>query len=247
MIIGLMMAKNHSNRLENKNLLEFDNGLPIFEYSLKEALSYPWFDEFFVISNCKEIEEICKKYDNVVFLQEPEVLAEQNNSWKVIKFFMRFTGLFPEDLIVYINSMTPLRESKDIKNAIALWDIHKGNGCSSVVSVRKCGEHPEWSFVIKDGYLDIKNLKMTSQELKTHYHLNGAIYISSVENLEKYDGYFGKKIKPYKMPYERSIDIDDMGDYYEAKRCLKSITHKFPFHAVDKDSEGKKFESEVDN
>ena len=222
MIIGMMMAKNSSSRLENKNLLEFTEGLTLFEFSLRENLKHKW-DEFFVISNCKEIEEICKKYPIVIFLREPEILAKQDDSYKVIKFFLKFTALFPEDILVYLPTTAPLRTVGDIKMALALYTIEKFNDCNSVVSVYKCRENPEWSFKRINGYLDVGNLPMTSQELDTYYHLNGAIYISSVHKLEKYDGFYSDKVIPYIMAYERSIDIDtkkdlELAKYYYKKR-----------------------------
>lgn len=223
MIIGLMMAKNNSNRLENKNLMEFANGLTLFEFSLKENLKYPWFDEFFVISNCKEVEEICKKYPEVIFLKEPEILAKQDDSYKIVKFLLRFTGLFPEDILVLLPATSPLRTVNDIKNALALYTIDKFNNCRSVISVKNCTEPPEWSFRIRDGYLDVGDLPMTSQELKPYYHLNGSIYISNIKHLEKYDGFFSGKIIPYRMSLKHSIDIDskedlELAQYYYKRR-----------------------------
>lgn len=221
MIIGLMMAKNNSVRLKNKNLKYFANGYSLFEFSLKENLSYPWFDEFFVISNCKEVEKICKKYPEVIFIKEPEILAKQDNSYLVIKFLLKFTGLFPEDLLVLVPTTAPLRTVGDIKETLKLITIPKDNRCTSIISVSKCKEPPEWSFKKRLGYLDIRNIPMTSQELTPYYHLNGSIYISRIKNLEKYDGFFGDRIIPYIMPYNRSVDIDNNDDFELAQYYYK--------------------------
>ena len=215
------MAKNNSSRLENKNLKYFANGYSLFEFSLKENLKYPWYDEFFVISNCKEIEEICKKYPEVIFIKEPEVLAKQDNSYMVVKFLLKFTGLFPEDLLVLVPITAPLRTIKDIRNALAIYKIDKYR-CNSVISVSKCREPPEWSFKVnEEGYLQTKKLPMTSQQLQEYYHLNGAIYISNIKNLEKYDGFYGDRIIPYIIPYNRSVDIDNNGDFELAQYYYK--------------------------
>ena len=216
MIYGLMMAKKNSTRLKNKNLKEFAEGLSLFEFSLKENLKYPWYDDFFVISDDPEIEEICKKY-NVIFIKEPQELANDNNSWNVIFHVIKASGIFADDILVYVPGTTPLRLSKDIKEALQLY-IDNINDCDSVVSVCKCREPPEWSFMLdKDGYLDIERLPMTSQELETYYHLNAALYISSISKLMSFDGYFEGKVLPYIMPPERSIDIDSEHDFEMAQ------------------------------
>jgi len=221
------MAKDGSNRLKNKNLKIFADGLTLFEFSLKENLKGCWYDEFMVISNSKEVEEICKKYPEVIFIKEPEILAKLQDSWQVIKFLLKITGLFPEDILVYVPTTAPLRIYNDIRNALALFTINKFNECNAVISVNKCREPPEWSFKKKDGYLDIKNIKMTSQELICYYHLNGAIYIAKVSTLEKYDGYYkGGKIIPYIMSYERSIDIDSEDDFELARYYLHKKREK---------------------
>jgi len=222
-----MMAKKSSIRLKNKNLRYFANGLSLFEYSLKENLKYPWYDDFFVVSDCLEIEDICKKY-NVIFCKEPSELAKDNSSWNVIYYVIRATGIFADDILVYVPPTAPLRLSKDIKEALTLYkeNIEEYH---SVVSVCKCREPPEWSFKLhKKGYLDIKRLPMTSQELKQYYHLNAAIYISNISNLMVFDGYFNGRVLPYIMPYDRSINIYSNQDlelaqyYYRNKLKIRS-------------------------
>ena len=216
------MAKKSSIRLKNKNLRYFANGLSLFEYSLKENLKYPWYDDFFVVSDCPEIEEICKKY-NVIFIKEPSELAKDNSSWNVIYYIIKATGIFADDILVYVPTTVPLRLSKDIKEALTLYKDNI-NDCDSVVSVCKCSEPPEWSFKLdKKGYLDIERLPMTSQKLEQYYHLNGAIYISNISNLTVFDGYFNGRVLPYIMPYERSINIDsnqdfELAQYYYRKK-----------------------------
>jgi len=232
------MAKDGSNRLKNKNLKIFADGLTLFEFSLKKNLKGCWYDEFMVISNSIDVEEICKKYPEVIFIKEPNILAKLNDSWQVIKFILKITGLFPEDILVYIPTTAPLRTYNDIKNALALFTINKFNGCNSVVSVCRCKEPPEWSFRQKEGYLDVKNIKMTSQELTPYYHLNGAIYISTVEKLEKYDGFFkGGKIIPYVMSYDHSVDIDSEEDF-ELARYYLNKKRKNKQYMPDMDSAG---------
>ena len=66
----------------------------------------------------------------------------------------------------------------------------------------------------------LNNKIVNSQYLRQAYILNGAIYIM------KRDVVFGKKIDfknvdAIEMPFERSIDIDDINDFYLAKSLQK--------------------------
>ena len=92
--------------------------------------------------------------------------------------------------------------------------------------MKRVEDPPEWSFPIKLNRLIVDGLKMTSQELKPYYCLNGSIYISTVKNLIRYNGYFGGFVLPYIMPYERSVNIDSLSDFQEAEKYYKEVMIK---------------------
>ena len=50
------------------------------------------------------------------------------------------------------------------------------------------------------------------------YGPNGAIYISTPQNLKKYKSFYASKIRGYIMPPERSIDIDTPRDFRKAQK-----------------------------
>ena len=65
-----------------------------------------------------------------------------------------------------------------------------------------------------------------SQEFKKFLKPNGAIYIATVERLLKYKNFYNNKINVFKMPRERSIDIDNEIDYELAKILFKKYDKK---------------------
>jgi len=221
MIYGLMMARKNSTRLPNKNILDF-GGMPLFEFSAREVIHSQKLDKIIVISDDERIWAICDKL-KLEWIAEPDDLANQNNSHLVTEFVVDFLDLKNDDLLVYIPSTAPLRETSDIDNAIELF---LNNFCSSVVSVRECRDPPEWSFLQnpKNNYLKFNTgFYRTSQERKKYYCLNGAIYIARVGFLKSNRGYFGERTLPYIMNYSRSINIDEPEDYWCACQYLDAI------------------------
>ncbi|MNJ71559.1 hypothetical protein D3C77_681130 [compost metagenome] len=59
------------------------------------------------------------------------------------------------------------------------------------------------------------------QDVESLYQLNGAIYIFKRELLNQKNTLVGDTNYPYVMPFERSIDIDDIYDFWLAERILK--------------------------
>ena len=208
--IGIMMARNKSGRLPNKNMRDFLYGMSLFEHVVRKAMELK-LDELLIISNDDDVFNICTKY-GVKCIREPESLAALDDSWQVIDWVIEFAGIPEDHILIYLPVTAPLRNGRDVKEALKLYESNIAE-CSSVVSMCKCTEPPEWSFEIEGGYIKQHDLPMTSQELKDYYYLNGAIYISKVSKLLEHGGFFGPKIIPYIMPHERSIDVDEQFDF----------------------------------
>lgn len=231
MIVGLMLVKSSSSRFKNKNLYKFADALTLFEFSLCENLKGVWYDEFIVMSDCREVERICKMYPEVTFILEPKELAKLDDSWVVIRHVIEAAGLFPTDIVVYIPPTSPLRTARDIIGAIRLFEEHK-QYCAGLVSVKKCQEPPEWSFRKEEnGFLVIDKLFMTSQDIKTYYHLNGSIYIGEVYVILRNNGFFGDRhhhhyVMSYIMENEHSVNIDTPADLELAQFYLRKRRKK---------------------
>ncbi len=220
MIVGITLVKKESKRFPNKHFAKF-NGTTLFEHCMTQIMLARNLDDMYVISNDERIQHICEPAF-VTFFKESKELAELDEVYKALEAMMlNELDLNYEDIVVFLPANIPLRESNDIDKAIELFQIIN---CESVISVNLCAEPPQWSFrVQKNGLLKMRYFPIASQELTPHYHLNGAIYISTVRNLITNGGFFNNKVKPYYMPKERSIDIDckedlELAKYYYNKK-----------------------------
>ena len=64
-------------------------------------------------------------------------------------------------------------------------------------------------------------LNKNRQELPTYYQLNGAIYLVQTDFLKRLRSFYGPESYAYKMPAERSIDIDTLQDFLLAEALKK--------------------------
>jgi CMP-N,N'-diacetyllegionaminic acid synthase len=222
--LSIIPARGGSKRLPKKNLLKLKNK-PLIAYSINAALKSKYIDKIIVSSESKLILNFSKKL-GVDTVKRPKKLAKNNSTiFEVIKNVLKYVEPNKYEYIVLLQPTSPLRNEKNIDEAIKLLDKKKVN---AVISVCKCSHSPLWSNLLPKNdsmvnFLKKDALNKQSQELKEYYRLNGAIYICKLENLLKEKSFFlKKKIVAYKMPEYQSVDIDTKLDFIIAKTLLKN-------------------------
>ena len=97
---------------------------------------------------------------------------------------------------------------------------------SSVVSVCPVDHHPLHCNILNENG-EMKNFakrkpdNRNRQELPDCYRINGAVYLTYVSLLRKNGRFITERTYAYKMPRERSVDIDTKLDF-EFSQFLKS-------------------------
>ena len=119
------------------------------------------------------------------------------------------------DLVILLQSTSPLRTSKDIDSTINLLFAKKAK---TLVSVCLSEHHPLWANTLTgegfmDNFIKSKKFNRNRQELPVFYRPNGAIYLAFTKDLLKNKGFIGSKTIAYIMPAERSVDIDTKLDF----------------------------------
>ncbi len=124
------------------------------------------------------------------------------------------------DFVVLLQATSPLRTVEDIDGAIAYCLEH---GYESCVSVTEVEHSPYWMYQIdmQDQLKPIlkieKEKSFQRQKLPKVYQLNGAVYVVSVEFVQREREFIGEETVGYVMPQERSYDIDTMMDFEVAE------------------------------
>lgn len=223
--IAIIPARSGSKGLKDKNI-KLLNGKPLLAYSIEEAIKSKCFDTVFVSTDSKKYADIAKKYGaEVPFLRSKNNARDKSDAWSVVretldnydKLGKRF------DTFTYLQPTSPLRTSKDIKNAYKLYKELKANSivsvCETEVSPLYCYKLPKNNLLSK--VLNVENENKRRQDIGTYYTMNGAIYLSNVNNFLKTNDIFKKRCYAYVMEKKSSIDIDDELDFKFVESLIK--------------------------
>lgn len=224
-ILAIVPARGGSKGLPKKNIKSLV-GKPLIYYTLNEAKKSQYLTKIVVSTEDNSISNISKKY-GIQVIKRPLSLSKDNSkSIDVVKhviLFLEKNEKFIPDVIILLQPTSPLRLSSDIDKAIKKF---LSNDCDTVVSMTETHFPPFGIYSLKNKNVKpiLKNPKniFRRQDSKNFYQINGAIYISTKNFIMKKNSMLGKKILPYIMPIERSIDIDSKIDFLMAKFFLRN-------------------------
>ena len=229
-VLAIIPARSGSKGLPGKNI-KLLNGKPLIGWTIDAAISSLFIDEVIVSTDGEEIAEISKKFGAKVPFLRPKDLAGDDSPridaiLHCIDFLKSQNDVY--DLVVYLQPTSPLRLASDIDSAIEMLD---GEKMEAVISVCEVEHPPFWSNTIpKDGciknFLRPEYVGVNRQDLDVCYRLNGAVFVSGVEYLKVNGEFWGEKTFAYKMPTERSVDIDTEIDFKIAEVFMREITHR---------------------
>ena len=215
--IAIIPARSGSKGLKDKNI-KLLNGKPLLVYSIEAALKSKCFDVVMVSTDSKKYAEIAKKYGaEVPFLRSKSNSGDKSSSWDVVREVLNgYKQLNKEfDTFMLLQPTSPLRTSKDIKNAYKYYKEYNANSivsvCETEVSPLCCYNLPKNNLLSK--VLDIKEENKRRQENDKFYTMNGAIYLADVKKFLKTNDIYKTKCFAYIMNAEKSIDIDDELDF----------------------------------
>ena len=215
-ILGLIPARGGSKGIPNKNLYPIYDK-PLIAYTIEAAAKSELLTDLIVSTDSDEIARVAKEYNASIPFMRPAELASDNSGAKevvehAIDYYAEQGKSF--DFIVYLQPTSPLRTTEDIDAAI---DMIVNNQADSLVSVMDVPHQfgLDSLMVEHDGLVKATVDKgQYRRQDKLHYVArNGpAILITKPETLKKYDSLYGESILSYKMPSNRSADIDDVDD-----------------------------------
>lgn len=223
-IYSIITARGGSKGIPRKNIKNL-NGKPVIAYTIEASISTDLIENTYVTTEDEEISEISKQFGAKI-IERPPILAEDDaSSVDVVLHSLDYLEKKDEipNFFVLLQPTSPLRNTKDIENAINLFIENK---CNALISVCEINHSSMLSLSLKNKYLepncDEKFLTKRRQDLPTYYSPNGAIYITTPKSLKKYKTFIPKKTIPYIMPKERSIDLDTPFDLKLAEFLLKN-------------------------
>jgi CMP-N-acetylneuraminic acid synthetase len=126
-IIAMIPARMGSTRFKKKNLALID-GKPMIYYVLEAAKKAECFDRIIINSEDEAFGEIAKRYGVEFYLRPEELGSSFAKSDDVVADFMKNN---PASVTAWVNSVSPLQSSIEIKNVI---DYFLQNNLNSLIT-----------------------------------------------------------------------------------------------------------------
>lgn len=227
-ILAIIPARADSKRLPNKNKLPL-GGKPLIVWTIEAAAGIPEICDVLVSTDDLEIADISKNVGAFVPWERPIELATDDSTsidvaLHALDWYEKEKGQV--NGILLLQPTSPLRTSKSIKRAIAMFITEKCK--KSIVSIGIANSHPAWCFMIS-GNLMIPfqgwdTINKRSQELEPAWSLNGSIYLISPERLRQDKNFLSPDARPLIIEdAAENIDIDTIEDFLH---CEMYITQK---------------------
>lgn len=222
--IAIIPARSGSKGIPDKNIKEL-YGKPLIAWTIEAALKSKMYDEVMVSTDSKEYADISKKYGaSVPFLRSSENSSDTSSSWDAVREVLcNYKDMGNEfDTFTLLQPTSPLRSAGDITGSFSMM---KEKNARTIVSVCETQDSPYTcntlpkSMSMSDFFIEeYKNTRR--QDLPKCYKLNGAIYLSKVDDFLKDGDIYSGGCYAYIMDDKRSVDIDTELDFKIAELLI---------------------------
>jgi CMP-N,N'-diacetyllegionaminic acid synthase len=223
-LCGLILARGGSKGIPGKNIVPI-GGKPLLAWTILAALQAGVLDRLVLSTDDTEIAETGLQYGaEVPFRRPARWSGDRSSSADAVVHaleWLRCKDQYLPDYVLLLQPTSPLRSSADIRKA---WKLMQARQSGSVISVSEVRQHPLWMKTVdKKGRM--RNFISTQapavrQRLPKVYGMNGAIYITSRDNVMRFRTFHCDPVYAYMMPPERSVDIDNEFDLFVARQLL---------------------------
>lgn len=214
-VLAIIPARGGSKGVPRKNIRPV-GGKPLIAYTIQSALAVKsHLYRLIVSTDDPEIAEVAVKYGAEVPFMRPEDLGgDRVPMVPVMQHAVRTIEEMDQvrlDWVLLLQPTCPFRAPQDI---LAALDLAARGGCDSVISVvRVLAHHPILMKKIENNQLlpfviEEKEGTRRQDYNPPAYMRNGSIYLTRRDNLMENNSIWGRVIRPYIMPEERSVNVD---------------------------------------
>jgi CMP-N-acetylneuraminic acid synthetase len=224
-VLGVIPARGGSKSVPRKNIRLLGHK-PLIEYTLCAAKKCSLLSRYVVSTEDVEIAQIVKDLGVEVIERPKELARDDTPTLPVIQHAVRVIEeeiSSNVDYIVILQATSPFRNSEDIRGAIKKLISTKAD---SVVSVCKLEKFHPWKIkrIVNArliAYTEEEIEGTRRQDLPLAYIRNGGIYAVQRDIIMEKNSIFGTDCRPYIMPPERSVDINNEMDLIFAEALLQ--------------------------
>jgi|TARA_B100002003_G_scaffold42379_2_gene37780 CMP-N-acetylneuraminic acid synthetase len=232
-VLAITLARGGSKTVPNKNI-NFLKGKPLIYYTIKEALKSKFIDRYVVSTDSKKIMQISKKYGaEVPFLRPKYLSTDRASSVDALKHCVKWIESKEKqkyDIVIELMCTNPLKKSKDFD--LILKKLINTKSDSVIAVHRLFDNHPSRiKKIINDKIVNFavkEKSESRRQDLKPYaYVRSGSVYALKRNYLmNKSRRYGSKNSRPYILPPNKVINIDEEIDFLTAELMLKKNEKK---------------------
>lgn len=212
-ILGVVTARGGSKRLPNKNLALL-GGKPLIAWSIEVGLATC--HHVVTSTDAPEIADAARRYGSDVIMRPQELSQDDTPSLPVVVHAAKQFDGGGYNVVLLLQPTSPFRTVDDVNGAIQKMIDTSGD---SVVSMVLKKDNNSFSL----GHADRIRLPSETEE---RWAMNGAVYLITWQHLMDGGDWEGPHSYAYRMPSERSLDIDTHADF-EAARAMLDADGKF--------------------
>jgi CMP-N-acetylneuraminic acid synthetase len=182
--------------------------MPLIGWTIKAAQASGVFDDLIVSTDCEDVLRVARTLGCDVLPRPVELARPDSDSLPVVLHALKM--LPNRDVVTLLQPTSPFRSIDDILLSHSLLDVADADAVVSVTDTP-----PDTAFEI--GHAN--RLRPKANTVVP----NGSIYIATVKHLQAGGTWYEGAVYAYRMPKERSIDIDTMRDLVAAEKLVEGM------------------------
>jgi len=211
-IIAVIPARGGSKRVPRKNLLPL-RGKPLVAHTIEQAKGSRLVDRVIVSTDDEEIAAVALQYGAEVIKRPPELSGDTASSETALLHVVNWLAEkenYEPDILVFLQCTSPIRDKKDIDNAIGAFMDNHADSLFSACRFRK------YIWQVQDSEASPLNYdyrhRWREQDFPHQVLENGSIFVLKTSVLKEQGNRLGGKIAVYEMDELSSIQIDSAED-----------------------------------
>lgn len=225
-VLAIVPARGGSKGVLRKNV-RLLMGQPLIAYTLQAALASQSITRLIVSTDDAEIASTARSLGaDVPFMRPPKLAVDDASPLDVVLHALEtieYTEQVCYEAVLLLQPTAPLRTTTDIDRVLEQLFVTGADAVTSFYRVEH--GHPYYMYALDEDrpvpLMEVPSHITRRQDFPAVYVRNGAIYATRRDVLLQQHSFYGKDVRAYIMPFERSINIDTEFDLALAEFLLQ--------------------------
>jgi YrbI family 3-deoxy-D-manno-octulosonate 8-phosphate phosphatase len=216
--LAFIPIRSGSKSIPGKNIREFC-GKPLVNWLIEALENSDYIQRIVIALDGEEQEQIVKKTGAKkleIYRRMPENAKDNSSTESVMLEFLEYDKTDPNDVFILLQATSPFTRTQDINRALELFKTGNADSVLSAIKTKRFF----WDKHAQPINYDYRN-RPRRQDFDGLFMENGAIYISTTDNILKSNNRLSGKISVFEMPEYTGIEIDEPADWEMAEALFK--------------------------